>query len=144
MVSASSLRHSPISETLRCFGKYTDFQYSRLERVQMTDHRVTEITYGHLGEASYDLEEQSWTFSRHTTLGKSFSLFFISERLSHLHRVFYPASASSKRMYSSIVLKPPEPVYEASTYTVRARQVACECSAGDRSCQCHTFVFKGK
>lgn len=43
----------------------------------MTDHRVTDISYGHLGVASYDLEEQGWIFSRHTTLGKIFSVVFI-------------------------------------------------------------------
>jgi hypothetical protein len=47
----------------------------------MTDHWVAEITYGHLGEASYDLEEQNWIFSRHTTLGKGFSLPFTVARL---------------------------------------------------------------
>lgn len=144
MISASCLRYSPISETLRCFGKYTVFQYSRFERGQMTDHRVTEITYGHLGEASYDLEEQNWTFSRHTTLGKNFSSFSITAKPSHLNRIFYPAPASSKRMYSSVALKPPKPVYKAFAYTVRAGQVACECSAGHRACQCRNFVVKGK
>jgi RNA polymerase I-specific transcription initiation factor RRN6 len=36
----------------------------------MTDHRATHLSYGHLGEASYDLDEQSWYFSRDTSLGK--------------------------------------------------------------------------
>lgn len=29
----------------------------------MTDHRVTDLSYGHLGKASYDTEENQWTFS---------------------------------------------------------------------------------
>jgi len=29
----------------------------------MTDHRVTDLSYGHLGKASYDIEESQWTFS---------------------------------------------------------------------------------
>jgi len=30
---------------------------------QMTDHRVTDLSYGHLGQATYDPEAQEWTFS---------------------------------------------------------------------------------
>jgi RNA polymerase I-specific transcription initiation factor RRN6 len=29
----------------------------------MTDHRVTDLSYGHLGKASYDTEENQWSFS---------------------------------------------------------------------------------
>ncbi|KAF8863503.1 hypothetical protein BDZ45DRAFT_722283 [Acephala macrosclerotiorum] len=29
----------------------------------MTDHRVTDLSYGHLGKASYDTEENEWKFS---------------------------------------------------------------------------------
>jgi len=36
----------------------------------MTDHRATDLSYGHLGEASYDVDEQSWSFSREASLGK--------------------------------------------------------------------------
>ena len=35
----------------------------------MTDHRATDLLYGHLGEASYDVDEQSWYFSREISLG---------------------------------------------------------------------------
>jgi hypothetical protein len=35
----------------------------------MTDHRVTGLSYGQLGEASYDAEEQAWSFSRITNRG---------------------------------------------------------------------------
>lgn len=29
----------------------------------MADHRVTDLSYGHLGKASYDTEENEWKFS---------------------------------------------------------------------------------
>jgi RNA polymerase I-specific transcription initiation factor RRN6 len=36
----------------------------------MTDHRASDLSYGHLGEASYDVDEQGWNFSRETSFGK--------------------------------------------------------------------------
>jgi RNA polymerase I-specific transcription initiation factor RRN6 len=35
----------------------------------MTDHRVTDLSYGHLGKATYDLEENVWNFTVDTTKG---------------------------------------------------------------------------
>jgi hypothetical protein len=35
----------------------------------MTDHRATDLSYGHLGEASYNVDELNWSFSRETSLG---------------------------------------------------------------------------
>lgn len=36
----------------------------------MTDHRATDLSYGHLGEASYDQDEKAWHFSREIALGE--------------------------------------------------------------------------
>lgn len=38
---------------------------------QMTDHSVTDLSYGHLGKASYDTEETQWTFSKSVDHGES-------------------------------------------------------------------------
>lgn len=35
----------------------------------MTDRRATDLSYGHLGEASYDVDEHSWHFSSDAGLG---------------------------------------------------------------------------
>jgi hypothetical protein len=37
----------------------------------MADRRGTDLTYGHLGEATYDTVEQKWSFSRMPVLRKS-------------------------------------------------------------------------
>jgi len=36
----------------------------------MTDHRVTDLAFGHLGQASYDTEERQWVFSRNDAESK--------------------------------------------------------------------------
>jgi len=36
----------------------------------MTDRRVTDLSYGHLGEASYDTEVNRWEFSNTKDRGK--------------------------------------------------------------------------
>jgi hypothetical protein len=67
----------------------------------MTDHRATDLSYGHLGEASYDVDEQSWCFPREASLGKL-------DRVDHtinaylFHRILHTALAASARMYISI------------------------------------------
>jgi len=38
----------------------------------MANYRATDLSYGHLGEASYDVDEQNWFFSRNPALGKLF------------------------------------------------------------------------
>jgi hypothetical protein len=50
----------------------------------MTDHRVTDLSYGHLGEASYDVDEQSWYFSSQTSLGKFRQVEFTDQYLQFL------------------------------------------------------------
>lgn len=35
----------------------------------MADRRVNDLSYGHIGEASYESEEQTWYFSRSLDIG---------------------------------------------------------------------------
>ncbi|KAM3074231.1 hypothetical protein ACMFMF_006252 [Clarireedia jacksonii] len=37
----------------------------------MTDHRVTDLVYGHLGQLSYDVNQQQWSFSKDPTKAPS-------------------------------------------------------------------------
>jgi hypothetical protein len=47
----------------------------------MDDHRISDLLYGHLGEASYDPDEKSWSFSRELSQG-GFNLSYFSAYLS--------------------------------------------------------------
>lgn len=42
----------------------------KFDKSLMTDHRVTDLSHGHPGKATYDTEEQKWTFSQTFTNGE--------------------------------------------------------------------------
>jgi hypothetical protein len=65
----------------------------------MADHRVTDICYGHVGEGSYDLDEQNWTFTSELTLGKR-SINFSRTLTDHPDRIFYSTFESFGAMRS--------------------------------------------
>jgi hypothetical protein len=46
----------------------------------MTDHRTTDLSYGHLGEASYDADEKSWHFSSQPSIGGLHQVAYIEKR----------------------------------------------------------------
>lgn len=65
----------------------------------MTDHRVTDLLYGHLGEASYDVDEQRWCFSSQTGLGKLFLVKYINQGLQFAQNHAYSLCSPSKSIY---------------------------------------------
>jgi uncharacterized protein (DUF2336 family) len=66
----------------------------------MTDHRVTDLSYGHLGEALYDVDEQSWYFSSETSLGKCVKS-NLRMNIYNFYRVLHTAFATLTRVYTS-------------------------------------------
>ncbi len=67
----------------------------------MTDHRVTDLSYGHLGKAIYDIEGKEWNFSLDTDQGSSFSS-LVKSKLTRF-RMSYPAIGKLERMHSSFM-----------------------------------------
>ena len=62
----------------------------------MTDHRVSDLSYGHLGTAIYDLDEERWLFNRRPGRREALfsSVFGNSPRLTNISAQVMSSNAS--------------------------------------------------
>jgi hypothetical protein len=67
----------------------------------MGDHRVNDLSYGHLGEATYDPDEQSWRFQRNDSLGM-YIYGFKPPVLTVVNRSFNQTSRALERVPPSV------------------------------------------
>lgn len=98
----------------------------------MTDHRPTDLSYGHLGEATYDVDEQSWYFSSKINLGKLHQADHTDQCLS-FDRTLHTAFASFTRVYTSVFASSSELDQDSFKSSSVTREMASKGPARGRS-----------
>ena len=92
----------------------------------MTDHRAIDLSYGHLGEASYDLDKKSWYFSREIDLGELHQVEGFN-RCSQLSlRVLHSAFTTAATMYAALFTGPSKLDHDSFESTLCTNQMASE------------------
>jgi hypothetical protein len=101
----------------------------------MTDHRVTDLSYGHLGKASYDTDENQWIFSNTKDQGKSCSQNSAGFLLIFSFRSTHPAAAALSATLSALISKCAKERWHTFTNCQLSIQMACKESTRDFSSQ---------
>lgn len=103
-------------------------------------HRVTNLSYGHLGEASYRPDEQDWSFSRDVVAGKLLLARSTPNTESSIRRL-NPSYSTFEATYTSNPSTSPKRDRDSVRRNTLTKKMAGEDTARGYTCRGPALVF---
>jgi hypothetical protein len=104
----------------------------------MTDHRATDLSYGHLGEASYEVDDTSWHFSRELIIGELYQVKSFDQCSQLSLRGIHTTFTTTARMHGTFSTSPSNLEYDSFKNTLCTKKVASQDLAGGWTCKCYS------